>query len=324
LHPGDEVTYIISRNINYTNVCVTACKFCAFYRPKRHGEAYVLSRETMAQKIQETVDVGGIEILLQGGLHPDLGIAWYEDLFRWVKATWSDVALHALSPEEIHHICHVSGLDLRTVLQRLVAAGMDSLPGGGAEILDDEVRKRIAPLKCSTDEWLGCMQVAHELGLRSSATMMFGVGETTVHRVRHLQRLRDLQDRTGGFTAFICWSFVPDNTYVAPKGNTGADYLRTNALSRLFLDNIRNLQASWVTQGPGVAQAALHMGCNDFGSVMLEENVVSAAGSTWRLTLQDLERNIREAGFVPVRRNMRYDHVGRALTSGTPGGQLAV
>jgi cyclic dehypoxanthinyl futalosine synthase len=323
LHPGNEVTYIISRNINYTNVCVTACKFCAFYRPKNHKEAYTLTREVMHQKIQETVDCGGIEILLQGGLNPALGIEWYEDLFRWVKETFPTIALHALSPEEIYHIMAVSKLDLRTCLERLIAAGMDSIPGGGAEVLDDEVRHRIAPLKATTQEWLDCMEMAHNLGLRSSATMMFGVGETTVHRVNHLVRLRDVQDRTGGFTAFICWTFVPDNTYVKPAGNTGADYLRTNALSRLVLDNIKNLQASWVTQGPGVAQASLHMGCNDYGSVMLEENVVSAAGSTWKLSLEDVERNISAAGFVPVRRNMRYQHVGGAVTAAGKTLQIA-
>ncbi len=315
LHPGDDVTYIISRNVNYTNVCVVACKFCAFYRPKKHGEAYVLSRDQMAAKFDELVACGGIEVLLQGGLHPELKIEWYEDLFKWIKAGWP-LALHALSPEEIYHIGTVSNLDLRTVIARLIAAGMDSIPGGGAEILDDEIRKKIAPLKSSTDEWLECMRQAHKLGLRSSSTMMMGVGETAEHRVKHLLRLRDLQDETGGFTAFICWTFVPDNTYVKPSGNTAADYLRTNAVSRLFLDNIKNVQASWVTQGPGVAQAALHMGANDYGSVMLEENVVSAAGSTFAMTIDEVERHIRAAGFVPVRRNMRYDHVGGALTVG--------
>jgi cyclic dehypoxanthinyl futalosine synthase len=308
LHPGKEVTYIISRNINYTNVCVTACKFCAFYRPKNHKEAYVLSKEQLHQKISELVGVGGIEILLQGGLHPALGIEYYEELFHWVKANYP-VALHALSPEEIFHIMGVSKLTMDETLDRLVAAGMDSIPGGGAEVLNDDVRKKIAPLKCTSDEWIEVMRKAHRRGLRSSATMMFGVGETPAHRIEHLQRLRDLQDEHGGFTAFICWTFVPDNTYVLPKGNTAADYLRTNAVSRLFLDNFQNLQASWVTQGPGVAQASLYMGCNDFGSVMLEENVVSAAGSTWAMDIAEVERHIKDAGFVPVRRNMRYDHL---------------
>lgn len=308
LHPGREVTYIISRNINYTNVCLTACKFCAFYRPKNHEEAYTLTREQLHQKITELVACGGIEILLQGGLNPALGIAYYEDLFRWVKANYP-VALHALSPEEIFHIMSVSQLSMDETLDRLVAAGMDSIPGGGAEVLVDRVRKRIAPLKCSTDEWLEVMRRAHRRGLRSSATMMFGMGETLADRVEHLVRLRDLQDETGGFTAFICWTFVPDNTYVTPAGNTPSDYLRTNAVSRLMLDNFENLQASWVTQGPGVAQASLWMGCNDYGSVMLEENVVSAAGSTWSMTIDDVEHNIRMAGFLPVRRNMRYDHL---------------
>lgn len=308
LHPGKEVTYIISRNINYTNVCVTACKFCAFYRPKNHGEAYTLTREQLHQKITELVACGGIEILLQGGLNPALGIEYYEDLFRWIKANYP-VALHALSPEEIFHIMGVSQLSMEATLDRLVAAGMDSIPGGGAEVLVDSVRKRIAPLKCTSDEWLAVMRMAHQKGLRSSATMMFGVGEQPRDRVEHLVRLRDLQDEHGGFTAFICWTFVPDNTYVTPGENTSAAYLRTNAVARLMLDNFENLQASWVTQGPGVAQASLYMGCNDFGSVMLEENVVSAAGSTWGMTIDDVEHNIRVAGFIPVRRNMRYDHL---------------
>lgn len=308
LHPGREVTYIISRNINYTNVCVTACKFCAFYRPKNHQEAYTLTQEQIHTKITELVAVGGVEILLQGGLNPALGIEYYEQLFRWIKGNYP-VALHALSPEEIHHIMGVSQLSMDETMSRLVASGLDSIPGGGAEVLVDSVRKRIAPLKCTSDEWLAVMRTAHRMGLRSSATMMFGVGERPEDRVEHLLRLRDLQDEHRGFTAFICWTFVPDNTYVTPGNNTSAAYLRTNAVSRLFLDNFDNVQASWVTQGPGVAQASLYMGANDFGSVMLEENVVSAAGSTWSMTIDDVEHNIRAAGFVPVRRNMRYDHL---------------
>ena len=308
LHPGREVTYIISRNINYTNVCVTACKFCAFYRPRNHAEAYVLTRDQLHEKLTELVACGGIEVLLQGGLNLALGITYYEELFTWIKANYP-VALHALSPEEIFHIMSVSRLTMEETLDRLIAAGMDSIPGGGAEVLNDEVRKRIAPLKCTTEEWLAVMRMAHQKGLRSSATMMFGVGETSRHRMEHLVHLRDVQDETGGFTAFICWTFVPDNTYVSPGNNTAAAYLRTNAVSRLMLDNFENVQASWVTQGPGVAQASLYMGANDYGSVMLEENVVSAAGSTWAMTIGEVEHHIRAAGFVPVRRNMRYDHL---------------
>ncbi len=316
LHPEKEVTYIISRNVNYTNICVTACKFCAFYRPKNHAEAYVLTKEQLHQKISELEAKGGIEVLLQGGLNLALGIEYYEDLFRWIKANYS-VALHALSPEEVFHIMAVSKLTMEQTLDRLIGAGMDSIPGGGAEVLNDDVRKRIAPLKCTSDEWLAVMRMAHQKGLRSSATMMFGVGETSAHRMEHLVRLRELQDEYHGFTAFICWTFVPDNTYVHPGNNTAAMWLRTNAVSRLMLDNFDNLQASWVTQGPGVAQASLTMGCNDFGSVMLEENVVSAAGSTWAMTIDDVEHNIRTAGFIPVRRNMRYDHLP---TPGTHAG----
>jgi cyclic dehypoxanthinyl futalosine synthase len=310
LHGDGVVTYIVSRNVNYTNVCTTACHFCAFYRPRGHGEAYVLSREELAAKLDETVRLGGIEILMQGGLHPDLGIEWYEDLFRWMKAGWPMINLHALSPEEIWHIARTSELSLDETIGRLVAAGLDSIPGGGAEILHDDVRRRIAPLKCSTDEWLTVMRAAHVKGLRSTATLMFGVGEESVHRVAHLARLRELQDETGGFTAFICWPFQSANTRLVPGDGSAHAYLRTNALSRLFLDNVPNLQSSWVTMGGGVAQAALHMGCNDFGQVMMEENVVSAAGTTFRMDAEEVERHIRDAGFQPARRNMRYERIG--------------
>jgi cyclic dehypoxanthinyl futalosine synthase len=309
LHPDGVVTYIVSRNVNYTNVCTTACHFCAFYRPRGHAESYVLTRDQLAQKIDETVALGGIEILLQGGLHPDLAIDWYEDLFRWVKSRWPMINLHALSPEEIWHIARVSQLSLDQTLDRLIAAGLDSIPGGGAEVLDDEVRRRIAPLKCSTDEWIEVMRAAHQHGLRSTATLMFGVGEESRHRVAHLLRLRGLQDETGGFTAFICWTFQPEHTRLEPGENGAHAYLRVNALSRLVLDNVPNLQASWVTMGGGVAQASLHMGCNDFGSVMIEENVVSAAGTTFQMDSEEVERHIRDAGFMAVRRNMRYQRL---------------
>jgi len=312
LHPEGVVTYIVSRNVNYTNVCTTACHFCAFYRPRGHGEAYVLTREQLAQKIEETVALGGIELLLQGGLHPDLGVEWYEDLFRWVKANYPTIHLHALSPEEIWHIARTSQLTLDDTISRLVASGLDSIPGGGAEVLDDEVRRRIAPLKCSTDEWLTVMKAAHRMGLKSTATLMFGVGEEPRHRVNHFLRLRELQDETRGFTAFICWTFQPEHTRLEPGDNSAHAYLRTNALARLVLDNIPNFQASWVTMGGGVAQASLHMGCNDFGSVMIEENVVSAAGTTFQMDSEEVERHIRDAGFTPMRRNMRYERVGAA------------
>ncbi|HEY6106082.1 MAG TPA: cyclic dehypoxanthinyl futalosine synthase, partial [Anaeromyxobacteraceae bacterium] len=309
LHPEGVVTYIVSRNVNYTNVCTTACHFCAFYRPRGHAEAYVLPREQLAQKIDETVRLGGIELLMQGGLHPDLSIEWYEDLFRWVKAGWPTINLHALSPEEIWHIARTSQLPLEETISRLVRAGLDSIPGGGAEVLDDEVRRRIAPLKCSTDEWLAVMRAAHRQGLKSTATLMFGVGEESRHRVAHLTRLRELQDETGGFTAFICWTFQPEHTRLEPGDNSAHAWLRVNALSRLVLDNVPNLQASWVTMGGGVAQASLHMGCNDFGSVMIEENVVSAAGTTFQMDSEEVERHIRDAGFTPARRNMTYQLV---------------
>lgn len=312
LHPEGVVTYIVSRNVNYTNVCTTACHFCAFYRPRGHGEAYVLSREELTRKIDETVGLGGIEILLQGGLHPDLGVEWYEDLFRWVKSGWPMINLHALSPEEIWHIARTSELELGATIDRLVAAGLDSIPGGGAEVLDDEVRRRIAPLKCSTDEWLAVMRVAHEKGLKSTATLMFGVGEESRHRVAHLMRLRELQDATRGFTAFICWPFQSQHTRLEASDTSAQAYLRTNALARLVLDNVPNLQASWVTMGGGVAQASLHMGSNDFGSVMIEENVVSAAGTTFAMDSDEVERHIRDAGFRAARRNMKYQLVGGA------------
>ncbi len=313
LHPTDDVTYIISRNINYTNVCVTACKFCSFYRPKNHREAYVLTQQQVHDKCDELVRAGGIEVLLQGGLHRELGIDYYERLFRYIKANFP-LDLHALSPEEVFHVMKISDLSMDETLDRLAAAGMDSLPGGGAEVLVDSIRKQIAPLKCTTQQWLDVMEAAHQRGMTSSATLMFGMMETPAHRIEHLLRLRDLQDRTNGFVAFICWTFQPEHNYVEPGDNTAGDYLRVNALSRLVLDSFRNLQASWVTQGPGIAQASLHMGCNDFGSVMMEENVVSAAGTTFQMSVADVERNVREAGFTPVRRNASYDYVGAAIT----------
>jgi cyclic dehypoxanthinyl futalosine synthase len=307
LHGDGTVTYIIDRNVNYTNVCITRCKFCNFYRPPGHKEGYTHSKEVLGQKLQETVDLGGVQILLQGGLNPDLPLAYYEDLFRWMKANYP-LAIHGLSPEEIRYIAEIEKLPIRTVLERLVAAGLDSVPGGGAEVLDDDVRRAISPLKCSTDTWLEVMRQAHALGLRTTATMVFGFGETPEQLFGHLEHLRALQDETAGFTAFICWPFQAEGTRLKLKDDTTAmRYLRIFALSRLYLDNFPNLQVSWPTMGPDVGQVALRFGGNDFGSAMIEENVVSQAGAVFKLGAADIERYVRDAGFRPRRRNMRYE-----------------
>jgi cyclic dehypoxanthinyl futalosine synthase len=313
LHPDNQVTYIIDRNVNYTNVCVTRCKFCNFYRPPTHKtEGYVLSREELAKKFQETVDLGGVQILLQGGLNPNLPLTWYEDLFRWMKASFP-LAIHGLSPEEIRYIAEIERMPIRGVIERLVAAGLDSIPGGGAEILDDEIRHAISPLKCTTDVWLEVMRQGHALGLRTTATMVFGFGEEPRHIMNHLERLRALQDQTSGFTAFICWPFQAEGTRLKLHDDTTAmRYLRVFALSRLYLDNFPSLQVSWPTMGPEVGQVALRFGGNDFGSAMIEENVVSQAGAIFKLSSEDIERYIRDAGFEPRRRNMRYERLAAA------------
>ena len=309
LHPEGIVTYIIDRNVNYTNVCVTRCKFCNFYRPPTSKEGYTLSREVLAQKFQETVDLGGVQILLQGGLNPDLPLTWYEDLFRWMKSNFP-LAIHGLSPEEIRYIAEIENLSIRAVVERLIAAGLDSIPGGGAEILDDEIRHQISPLKCTTDTWMEVMRQGHALGLRTTATMVFGFGETPRHIMNHLEQLRALQDQTAGFTAFICWPFQAEGTRLKLRDDTTAmRYLRIFALSRLYLDNFPSLQVSWPTMGPEVGQVALRFGGNDFGSAMIEENVVSQAGAVFKLGADDIERYIRGAGFAPQRRNMRYERL---------------
>jgi cyclic dehypoxanthinyl futalosine synthase len=309
LHDDGVVTYIIDRNVNYTNYCVTRCKFCNFYVPPtdKTGRGYVLSKDQLAEKFRETEALGGIQILLQGGLNPELGLDYYEDLFRWTKRNFK-LKLHALSPTEIIHIAQIEDLSVKQVLERLKAAGMDSLPGGGAEILDDEIRNRISPFKNSTDEWLAVMRAAHELGMRSSATMVFGFQETAEHILLHMDRLRSLQDETGGFTAFITWPFQADGTRLKLRDDTSAfRYLRVQALARLYLDNIPNIQVSWPTLGPEIGEIALRFGANDFGSVMIEENVVSTAGAHFMMTAQEIERHIRFAGFEPRRRTMKYE-----------------
>jgi len=308
-NPPDVVTYIVDRNVNYTNVCTTSCKFCAFYRPVGHEDGYVLSREQLGAKLQEVVDAGGVQILLQGGLNPALRIEWYEDLFRWMKGTYG-LGLHALSPEEILHLAALESLPVRTVLDRLHAAGLDSVPGGGAEILVDRVRKNVAKAKCTSEEWLSVMRTAHRMGLRSSATMMYGTTDRAEDRVLHLLKVRDLQDETGGFTAFFCWDFQYERgTRIAPGDHGTVLYLRTQALARLLLDNVDHVGASWVTQGPEVGQLALRFGADDWGSVMFEENVVSSAGTTFRMNAARIEDVVHAAGYRVTRRNVRYDHL---------------
>ncbi len=310
-HPGNVVTYIIDRNVNYTNVCVARCNFCAFYRPVGHAEGYVLGFEEIFAKIDETIALGGNQLLLQGGHNPDLPIQWYEDLFRAVKAKYPDFKLHALSPPEVLHIARIGGIPVPEVVQRLVTAGLDSIPGGGAEILVDRVRRLLnCYSKASSDEWLDVMREAHRAGLRTTATMMYGTVETDEERIEHMLRLRALQDETGGFTAFITWSYQPEHTEHGGFEETGVDYLRTLALSRIVLDNFDNVQASWVTQGGKVGQLSLAYGANDMGSVMIEENVVRAAGAAYCMDELEIVVNVENAGFTPKRRNMHYEILG--------------
>ena len=310
-HPEGVVTYIIDRNVNYTNVCVARCNFCAFYRPVGHGEGYVLGFDEIFRKIDETIAVGGGQLLLQGGHNPDLPIEWYEDLFRSVKQRYPAFKLHALSPPEVIHLSRMTRLPVRGVIDRLIAAGLDSIPGGGAEILVDRVRKLLNCYgKASADEWLDVMRQAHLAGLRTTATMMYGTVETVEERIEHMIRLRDVQDETGGFTAFITWSYQPEHTELGGSEATGIEYLRTLAVARLVLDNFDNLQASWVTQGGKVGQLSLAFGANDMGSVMIEENVVRAAGAAYCMDEVEIVRNVEDAGFAARRRNMHYEILG--------------
>jgi cyclic dehypoxanthinyl futalosine synthase len=310
-HPDGIVTYIIDRNVNYTNVCVARCAFCAFYRPVGSDEGYVLGFEEIFRKIDETIALGGGQLLLQGGHNPDLPLEWYEDLFRAVKERYPSFKLHALSPPEVIHLSRLSRLPVPQVIDRLIAVGLDSIPGGGAEILVDRVRKILNCYnKATADEWLDVMRHAHRAGLRTTATMMYGTVETVEERLEHLFRLRELQDEYGGFTAFIAWSYQPEHTELGGGEASGIEYLRTLAIARLVLDNFDNLQASWVTQGGKVGQLSLAFGANDMGSVMIEENVVRAAGAAYCMDEIEIVRNIENAGFVPKRRNMHYDILG--------------
>ena len=312
LHPEGVVTYIIDRNINYTNFCTEYCTFCAFYRPlngARSEEGYILEFEKIYEKIAETLEMGGTGVLMQGGIHPDLKIEWFERLFGGIKQRFPQIWLHCLTASEVLAIAKYSGLSLRDTIIRLRDAGLDSIPGGGAEILDDDVRRRIARLKCNTEDWVSVHRTAHQLGMRTTATMMFGVGETFEQRFNHFEVVRRLQEETGGFTAFIPWSFQPGHTALGGRGweeATSVEYLKVLAISRLYLDNIENVQASWVTQGLKVLELGLHFGGNDVGSVMLEENVVKAAGTSNCTTEEELRRIIRDAGFKPVQRDTLY------------------
>ena len=313
-HPDNTVTYIIGRNINYTNVCYVRCRFCNFYRIPGAEGGYVLPREEIFQKIQEMVDVGGVEILMQGGLNPKLKIEWYEELFRAIMERFPTVILHALSPAEIIYIKKLNKLTMEETLTRLKAAGLHSVPGGGAEVLTDRVREWIAPYKDTAEEWLDCMRVAHKVGLRSSATMMYGSVDTVEDRVEHLRKLRELQDESlalspTAFTAFIAWNYQPDGTELGGTRASAFDYMRTIAIARIYLDNFPNIQASWVTQGPRVGQLSLRYGVNDFGSTMMEENVVSTAGCVFTVPLEEIERLITDAGYDVRRRNTRYELV---------------
>jgi cyclic dehypoxanthinyl futalosine synthase len=307
LHRAPFRTYNVDRNINYTNICTSGCRFCAFARTAEDRDGYVIGRDELYEKIQATIDLGGDQILLQGGMHPELRIEWYEQLLRDIRQRYPRVNVHGFSPPEIWHIAEISGLSVESVLSRLKQAGLGSLPGGGAEILVDRVRQAVSPCKATAEEWLEVCRVWHRLGGRGSATMMFGHLETYGDRIEHLERLRCLQDETGGFTAFICWTFQPGNTALAHRPKAGAfEYLKTLAVCRLYLDNFPNLQASWVTQGLKIGQLALRFGANDMGSVMIEENVVAAAGTSFRASEAEIRQAISTAGYEPKRRDVFY------------------
>jgi cyclic dehypoxanthinyl futalosine synthase len=314
MHPEPYRTYNIDRNINYTNICTAVCNFCAFYRSPKSDQGYVLPRAELLAKVRETVELGGNQILMQGGLHPTFTLDWYEELLQDIKGAFPNVNVHGFSPPELHHFTKVNKLPIRSVLQRLKDAGLGSIPGGGAEILVDRVRSELTRGKVMTDDWLNVMRVWHELGGISTVTMMFGHVETLAERIEHLERVRQLQDETGGFTAFICWTFQPDNTQLSHIPPTGSfEYLKTQAIARLYLDNIRNIQSSWVTQGLKIGQLALSYGANDMGSLMLEENVVAEAGTVHFLTLDQIRSAIEEYGFDARQRDVRYQLVDPAL-----------
>ena len=315
LHPESVVSYIVDRNINYTNVCVADCAFCAFYRRPKDGEGYILSFEEIGAKIDECKALGGMQILLQGGHNPYIPFEWYLELMRYIKQH-HPIHIHGFSPSEIVFFSERYKLPMPEVVQQLHAAGLDSIPGGGGEILVDAIRERVAKKKAQTEEWLGVQEEAHRQGMKTSVTMMYGMGESNADRIEHLFRIREVQERTGGFTAFICWPLQPEGTAMADYVKTDAvSYLRTLAMGRIILDNVPNLQSSWVTMGLKAGQVALRFGANDFGSLMMEENVVSAAGTTYRATIAEMERSIRDAGFTPRRRRQDYSLLEEPLAA---------
>ena len=303
---GNVTTFIIDRNINYTNVCQNECKFCAFFRRVNQQGAYLLTHEEILRKVQETVDAGGTQVMIQGGLHPDLPLSYYEDMLRLIKKNF-DVTIHSFTATEIQHFARRAGLSILDTLKRLQEAGLDSLPGGGAEILVDEIRRRISPKKIMTDDWLNVMRAAHSIGMKSTATMVIGFGETLAQRLEHMKKIRDLQDETDGFRAFITWTYQPLYTALGGEKVSAQDYMRTLAMTRIFLDNIAHIQGSWVTQGERIGQLTLAFGADDLGSIMLEENVVRAAGTSFDMSTRKMIDLIRSAGRIPAQRNTRYE-----------------
>lgn len=308
---GNTVTFIVDRNINYTNVCVNECKFCAFFRRQGHKDAYLLDYDTILQKVQETVDAGGTQVMIQGGLYPDLGLAWYEKMLRLIKEKFPGITIHSFTATEIQHFARQEGISILDTLKRLQAAGLDSLPGGGAEILDDAVRRRVSPKKIMTDDWLNVMRTAHSIGMESTATMVIGFGETMAQRIAHMEKIRQLQEETGGFRAFITWTFQPGHTALGGEKTSAWDYMKTLAVTRLYMDNIAHIQGSWVTQGERIGQLTLGFGADDLGSIMLEENVVRAAGTSYDMSIRKMVNLIQGAGRDAAQRNTTYDVIKR-------------
>lgn len=308
---GDTVTFIVDRNINYTNVCKNECKFCAFFRRKDHKDAYLLTYDEILAKVKETVAAGGTQVMIQGGLYPDLGLEYYEKMLRLIRDKFPSITIHSFTATEIQYFAQQAGISVLDTLKRLQEAGLASLPGGGAEILVDEVRKRVSPKKIMTDDWLKVMECAHSIGMESTATMVIGLGETMAQRIEHMEKIRQLQDKTGGFRAFITWTYQPGNTELGGKKTSGWDYMKTLALSRLYIDNIKHIQGSWVTQGERIGQLTLGFGGDDLGSIMLEENVVRAAGTSYDMSINKMVNMIRGAGRKPAQRNTKYEIIKR-------------